>query len=314
MSKTKSILITGGAGFLGSHLSKKLLEKKYHVICVDNFYSSNISNISNFLDNSNYKFYEQDICNLNIDDKIDIIYNLACPASPIHYQADPVKTIQTNVIGSYNVLELARKYKAKIFQASTSEIYGDPKISPQNESYWGNVNPIGIRSCYDEGKRAAETLFFDYNRQYGINIKVCRIFNTYGPNMALNDGRVISNFIIQALKNEDITVYGDGNQTRSFCYVDDLIEGIINLMDLEENFTGPMNLGTDNELSIKNIAKTIIELSNSNSRIKYLDAVSDDPMQRKPDLTLAYQKINWNPKIDINKGILETIKYFKEQI
>ena len=314
MSKTKSILITGGAGFLGSHLSKKLLEKKYHVICVDNFYSSNISNISNFLDNSNYKFYDQDICNLNIEDKIDIIYNLACPASPIHYQADPVKTIQTNVIGSYNVLELARKYKAKIFQASTSEIYGDPKISPQNESYWGNVNPVGIRSCYDEGKRAAETLFFDYNRQYSLNIKVCRIFNTYGPNMALNDGRVISNFIIQALKNEDITIYGDGNQTRSFCYVDDLIEGIINLMDLEENFTGPMNLGTDNELSVNNIAKTIIDLSNSNSRIKYLDAVSDDPMQRKPDLALAYQKINWNPKIDINTGILETIKYFKEQI
>ena len=314
MSKTKSILITGGAGFLGSHLSKKLLEKKYHVICVDNFYSSNISNISNFLDNPNYKFYDQDICNLSIDDKVDVIYNLACPASPIHYQADPVKTIQTNVIGSYNVLELARKYKAKIFQASTSEIYGDPKVSPQNESYWGNVNPIGIRSCYDEGKRAAETLFFDYNRQYGLNIKVCRIFNTYGPNMALNDGRVISNFIIQALKNKDITVYGDGNQTRSFCYVDDLIEGIINLMDLEENFTGPINLGTDNELSINNIAKTIIELSNSNSRIKYLDAVSDDPMQRKPDLTLAYQKINWNPKIDIKKGILETIKYFKEQI
>ena len=314
MSKTKSILVTGGAGFLGSHLSKKLLEKKYHVICVDNFYSSNISNISNFLDNSNYKFYEQDICNLNIDDKIDIIYNLACPASPIHYQADPVKTIQTNVIGSYNVLELARKYKAKIFQASTSEIYGDPKISPQNESYWGNVNPIGIRSCYDEGKRAAETLFFDYNRQYSLNIKVCRIFNTYGPNMALNDGRVISNFIIQALKNEDITIYGDGNQTRSFCYVDDLIEGIINLMDLEENFTGPVNLGTDNELSINKIAETIIKLSNSNSKIKHVDALSDDPMQRKPDLALAYQKINWNPKIDINTGILETIKYFKEQI
>ena len=314
MSNPKSILVTGGAGFLGSHLTKKLLEKKYHVICVDNLYSSNISNISNFLDNSNYKFYEQDICNLNIDDKIDIIYNLACPASPIHYQADPVKTIQTNVIGSYNVLELARKYKAKIFQASTSEIYGDPKISPQNESYWGNVNPIGIRSCYDEGKRAAETLFFDYNRQYGINIKVCRIFNTYGPNMALNDGRVISNFIIQALKNEDITIYGDGNQTRSFCYVDDLIEGIINLMDLEENFTGPVNLGTDNELSINKIAETIIKLSNSNSKIKHVDALSDDPMQRKPDLALAYQKIKWNPKIDINTGILETIKYFKEQI
>ena len=314
MSKTKSILITGGAGFLGSHLSKKLLEKKYHVICVDNLYSSNISNISNFLDNPNYKFYEQDVCNLNIDEKIDSIYNLACPASPVHYQANPVKTIQTNVIGSYNVLELARKHKAKIFQASTSEIYGDPKISPQNESYWGNVNPIGIRSCYDEGKRAAETLFFDYNRQYGINIKVCRIFNTYGPNMALNDGRVISNFIIQALKNEDITIYGDGNQTRSFCYVDDLIDGIISLMDLQENFTGPMNLGTDNELSINNIAKTIIKLSNSNSRIKYLDAVSDDPMQRKPDLTLAHQKINWSPKIDIETGILDTIKYFEEKI
>ena len=314
MSKIKSILITGGVGFLGSHLCKKLLDKNYKVICVDNLYSSSISNILNFLDNPNFIFYEQDVCNINIDEKIDIIYNLACPASPIHYQANPVKTIQTNVIGSFNVLELARKYKAKIFQASTSEIYGDPKISPQNESYWGNVNPIGIRSCYDEGKRAAETLFFDYNRQYGVNIKVCRIFNTYGPNMALNDGRVISNFVIQALKSEDITIYGDGNQTRSFCYVDDLIDGIINLMDLEEDFTGPMNLGTNSELSINEIAKIIIKLSNSNSKIKHLDSLQDDPMQRKPDLTLAHQKINWNPKIDIKTGILETIKYFKEKI
>ncbi len=237
MSHIKKILVTGGAGFLGSHLSKKLLEKKHKVICVDNFHSSNITNISSLLVNSNYKFYEQDVCKLNINENIDIIYNLACPASPVHYQADPVKTIQTNVIGSINVLELAKKYNAKIFQASTSEVYGDTKSSPQNESYWGNVNPIGIRSCYDEGKRAAETLFFDYHRQFDINIKVCRIFNTYGPNMALNDGRVISNFIIQALKNEDITIYGDGNQTRSFCYVDDLIKGIVDIMDLEKDFT-----------------------------------------------------------------------------
>ena len=314
MSYKKSILLTGGAGFLGSHLSKKLLDKKYKVLCVDNLYSSSKSNITNFLDNPNFKFYEQDVCNLDIDENIDIIYNLACPASPVHYQADPVKTIQTNVIGSINVLELAKKYNAKIFQASTSEVYGDPKISPQDESYWGNVNPIGIRSCYDEGKRAAETLFFDYHRQYNINIKVCRIFNTYGPNMALNDGRVISNFIIQALKNEDLTIYGDGNQTRSFCYVDDLIDGIINIMDLETTFTGPINLGNDNELSIKKIAKLIIKLSNSKSKIKNLKPLSDDPIQRKPNLTLANHKINWKPKIDIETGILKTIQYFKNQI
>ncbi len=314
MSNSKSILVTGGAGFLGSHLSQKLLDKNYKVICVDNLYSSNISNISKFIDNPNFKFYEQDVCNLNINEEIDIIYNLACPASPIHYQADPVKTIQTNVIGSINVLELAKKYNAKIFQASTSEVYGDPKITPQNETYWGNVNPIGVRSCYDEGKRAAETLFFDYHRQFNINIKVCRIFNTYGPNMALNDGRVISNFIIQALKNKDLTIYGNGNQTRSFCYVDDLITGIIDIVDLEDDFTGPINLGTNNELSINEIANTVIMLSNTKSKIKYLDALSDDPMQRKPNLDLAYDKINWNPRIDIKTGILETIKYFKQLI
>ena len=314
MTHIKKILLTGGAGFLGSHLSKKLLDKKYKVLCVDNFYSSSKSNIANLLDNPNFKFYEQDVCNLDIDENIDIIYNLACPASPIHYQADPVKTIQTNVIGSINVLELAKKYNAKIFQASTSEVYGDPKISPQDESYWGNVNPIGIRSCYDEGKRAAETLFFDYHRQYNINIKVCRIFNTYGPNMALNDGRVISNFIIQALKNEDLTIYGDGNQTRSFCYVDDLIDGIVNIMDLETTFTGPINLGNDNELSIDKIAKLVIQLSGSKSKIKNLKPLSDDPIQRKPNLTLANHKINWNPKVDIETGILKTIQYFKNQI
>ena len=314
MTHIRKILLTGGAGFLGSHLSKKLLDKKYKVLCVDNFYSSSKSNITNLLDNPNFKFYEQDVCNLDIDENIDIIYNLACPASPIHYQADPVKTIQTNVIGSINVLELAKKYNAKIFQASTSEVYGDPKISPQDESYWGNVNPIGIRSCYDEGKRAAETLFFDYHRQYNINIKVCRIFNTYGPNMALNDGRVISNFIIQALKNEDLTIYGDGNQTRSFCYVDDLIDGIVNIMDLETTFTGPINLGNDNELSIDKIAKLVIKLSGSKSKIKNLKPLSDDPIQRKPNLTLANHKINWKPKVDIETGILKTIQYFKNQI
>ena len=314
MALMKKILLTGGAGFLGSHLSKKLLDKKYKIFCVDNFYSSNKSNITNLLDNPNFKFYEQDVCNLNIDENIDIIYNLACPASPIHYQADPVKTIKTNVIGSINVLELAKKYNAKIFQASTSEVYGDPKISPQDESYWGNVNPIGIRSCYDEGKRAAETLFFDYHRQFNLNIKVCRIFNTYGPNMALNDGRVISNFIIQALKNQDLTIYGDGNQTRSFCYVDDLIDGIVNIMDLETTFTGPINLGNDNELSIDKIAKLVIQLSGSKSKIKNLKPLSDDPIQRKPNLTLANHKINWKPKVDIETGILKTIQYFKSQI
>ena len=310
MSKSKSILVTGGAGFLGSHLSKKLLEKKFKVICVDNLYSSDISNISEFLENPKFTFYKQDICNLDINEKIDMIYNLACPASPIHYQADPVKTIQTNVVGAIKVLELAKKFNAKIFQASTSEIYGDPKISPQNESYWGNVNPIGIRSCYDEGKRAAETLFFDYHRQYNINIKVCRIFNTYGPNMALNDGRVISNFIVQALKNEDITIYGDGNQTRSFCYVDDLIWGLINIMELKQEFTGPINLGTDIEISINEIAQKIIKLTNSKSKIKYLKAVSDDPTQRKPDLTYAKDLLSWKPKYDLESGLKETIKYF----
>ena len=310
MSKIKSILITGGVGFLGSHLCKKLLEKNYIVICIDNLYSSSISNISNFLDNPNFIFYKQDVCNINIDEKIDIIFNLACPASPKHYQADPVKTIQTNVIGSYNVLELAKKNNAKIFQASTSEVYGDPIISPQKESYWGNVNPIGIRSCYDEGKRAAETLFFDYHRQYKLKIKVCRIFNTYGPNMALNDGRVISNFIIQALKNDDITIYGDGNQTRSFCYVDDLIKGILNFIETDDHIIGPVNLGTDSELSIKEIAQKILFLTKSKSKIKYMDAVSDDPIQRKPDLTYAKEVLSWKPKYTIELGLKETINYF----
>ena len=306
------VLVTGGAGFLGSHLCSKLLNQNHKVICVDNFYSSHISNITTLKNNSNFLFLEQDICNLNIKYKIDQIYNLACPASPIHYQADPVKTIKTNVLGSINVLELAKKNKAKVLQASTSEVYGNPIISPQKENYWGNVNPIGIRSCYDEGKRAAETLFFDYYRQYDLNIKVCRIFNTYGPNMAQNDGRVISNFILQALNNKDLSIYGDGTQTRSFCYVNDLIEGLIKVMNTKNSFTGPVNLGNDLELSIKDIAEKIICLSNSSSSIKYMNPVSDDPMQRKPDLSLAKKVIDWKPKVNLNQGLNLTINYFKK--
>ena len=311
MSNKLRVLVTGGAGFLGSHLCRRLLNKKFKVICVDNFYSSHHSNIGSLRNNPNFLFLEQDVCQLNINDKIDYIYNLACPASPIHYQFDPVKTIQTNILGSINVLELAKKNKAKILQASTSEVYGDPSVSPQKEDYWGNVNPIGVRSCYDEGKRAAETLFFDYYRQYKLNIKVCRIFNTYGPYMMKNDGRVISNFIIQALNNEDLSIYGDGSQTRSFCYVDDLIGGLIKIMDTKDSFTGPINLGNDLELSIKDIAEKIIQLSNSQSSINYIDPVSDDPMQRKPDLELAKKYINWNPKTDLNQGLNLTIDYFR---
>ena len=311
MSDNLRVLVTGGAGFLGSHLCRRLLNENFKVICVDNFYSSRQSNIDSLKINPNFLFLEQDVCQLTINDKVDYIYNLACPASPVHYQFDPVKTIQTNILGSINVLELAKKNKAKILQASTSEVYGDPSISPQKEDYWGNVNPIGIRSCYDEGKRAAETLFFDYYRQYKINIKVCRIFNTYGPYMAQNDGRVISNFIIQALNNQDLSIYGSGAQTRSFCYVDDLIDGLIKIMNTEDSFTGPINLGNDLELSIKDIAEKIVQLSNSQSSINYIDPVSDDPMQRKPDLGLAKKIINWNPKTDLNQGLNLTIDYFR---
>lgn len=311
MSNNLRVLVTGGAGFLGSHLCRRLLNEKFKVICVDNFYSSHQSNIDSLKSNPNFLFLEQDVCQLKINDKVDYIYNLACPASPVHYQFDPVKTIQTNILGSINVLEVAKKNKAKVLQASTSEVYGDPSISPQKEDYWGNVNPIGIRSCYDEGKRAAETLFFDYYRQYEVSIKVCRIFNTYGPYMAQNDGRVISNFIIQALNNQDLSIYGSGAQTRSFCYVDDLIDGLIKIMNTEDSFTGPINLGNDLELSIKDIAEKIIRLSNSQSSINYIDPVSDDPMQRKPDLGLAKKVINWNPKTDLNQGLNLTIDYFR---
>ena len=309
-----NILVTGGAGFLGSHLCDKLLSQGHKVICVDNFYSSNKNNIKSFKNNPNFTFLEQDVCKLKIDFNIDQIYNLACPASPIHYQSDPVKTIQTNILGSLNVLELARKYNSKILQASTSEVYGDPEINPQNESYWGNVNPIGIRSCYDEGKRCAETLFFDYHRQYDLNIKVCRIFNTYGPRMHENDGRVISNFIVQALKNDKITIYGDGQQTRSFCYIDDLIKGLIEVMNTNDSFVGPINLGNDNELSIIALAEKIIELTNSKASIEFLKPLLDDPFQRRPELSLAKKTINWSPSIELKEGIILTIKYFKKYI
>lgn len=314
MEIIKKVLVTGGAGFLGTHLCKKLLNKNYKVICVDNYFSSASNNISQFKSNKNFTFIKQDVCDLNITEKIDFIYNLACPASPLHYQLDPVKTVKTNILGALNVLELAKKNNATIFQASTSEVYGDPKISPQNEDYWGNVNPIGVRSCYDEGKRVVETLFFDYHRQYNLNIKVCRIFNTYGPFMAKDDGRVVSNFIIQALKNKNLSIYGLGNQTRSFCFVDDLIDGIIRFMENTKSFTGPLNLGNNYEMSIKDIAQKIIILSNSKSSISYTEALSDDPMQRKPDLTQAKKVINWNPQTSIDQGLLSTIKYFKNII
>jgi len=310
----KSVLVTGGAGFLGSYLCDQLLKKNYKVYCLDNLFSGQLKNINKFSNESDFIFIEQDICDLKFNYKVDQVYNLACPASPIHYQADPVKTIKTNFLGSINVLEIAKKNKAKILQASTSEVYGDPSISPQNEQYWGNVNPIGIRSCYDEGKRAAETLFFDFYRQYNLDIKVCRIFNTYGPYMAQNDGRVISNFIIQALKNKSLNIYGDGSQTRSFCYVNDLIKGLIQIMDTSNIFTGPINLGNDTEISVKDIADKIIVLTKSKSKINYIDPVSDDPMQRKPDLTLAKNTIGWNPEVNIDDGINLTIDYFKKEL
>lgn len=308
---SKKILVTGGAGFIGSHLCKKLVEKGYYVLCLDNFYTGSKKNIEPLLSNNKFKLIEHDIIN-EFNENVDEIYNLACPASPPHYQFDPVKTIKTSILGIINMLELAKKFNAKILQASTSEIYGDPKIHPQTENYWGNVNPIGLRSCYDEGKRCAETLMMDYYRQYNVNIRIVRIFNTYGPNMDINDGRVVSNFIVQALKNIDITVYGDGKQTRSFCYIDDLVDGLIKMM--ENNFIGPVNLGNSCEYSILDFANTIIKLVGSKSKIIYKDLPSDDPVLRRPDLTLAKEKLNWEPKIDFETGLQKTIKYFEDII
>jgi len=303
------ILITGGAGFVGSHLSEKLLNQGNEVISVDNYFTGSKRNVAHLLENPYFEIIRHDIC-FPLFLEADQIYNLACPASPIHYQQDPVQTTKTSVHGAINMLGLAKRVKAKIFQASTSEVYGDPSIHPQVESYWGNVNPIGPRSCYDEGKRCAETLFFDYYRQHNLNIKVARIFNTYGPRMHPNDGRVVSNFIVQALKGENITIYGDGKQTRSFCYVDDLVEAFVRFMDTENGFTGPMNLGNPNEFTMLELAELTIELTNSISKIIHQDLPIDDPKQRQPDISIAKEKINWKPKIQLKEGLQKTIDYF----
>ena len=305
----KRILVTGGAGFLGSHLCKSLLDQGNEVVCVDNFYTSTKRNINALQKNTNFEFIRHDVT-FPLYVEVDEIYNLACPASPIHYQRDPVQTTKTSVHGAINMLGLAKRTGARILQASTSEVYGDPSVHPQTEAYWGNVNPIGIRSCYDEGKRCAETLFFDFHRQYKVPIKVARIFNTYGPNMQPNDGRVISNFIMQALSNEDITIYGDGTQTRSFCYVDDLVNGLITLMNSDSKIVGPINLGNPTESTIKEIAQGIIRLTNSNSKIVNLELPSDDPRQRNPDISEAKQKLNWEPKVALEDGLRSTINYF----
>jgi len=306
----KKILVTGGAGFLGTHLCKKLLESENDVICVDNFITGNKSNITNLLKFPNFEFIRHDIT-FPLYLEVDQIYNLASPASPISYQEDPVQTTKTNVHGSINMLGLAKRTKAKILQASTSEIYGNPTISPQSENYWGNVNPIGPRSCYDEGKRCAETIFFDYYRQYNLRIKVVRIFNTYGPGIQVNDGRVVSNFICQALKNEPLTVYGKGDQTRSFCYVSDLIEGIIFMMKSNKDFVGPINLGNPKEYKIIALAEKIIKKTKSKSRIIHKKLPINDPTQRKPNITLAKNKLKWSPKINLDEGLELTIEYFK---
>ncbi|HBB37181.1 MAG: NAD-dependent dehydratase [Candidatus Moranbacteria bacterium RIFOXYB1_FULL_44_23] len=307
------MLITGGAGFIGSHLCKHFLDNGHKVICVDDFSTGRKENIADFLTNQNFKFIERDIAKpLEPGEKIDQIFNFACPASPPRYQKDPIQTMKTSILGSLNMLELARKNNARIMQASTSEVYGDPKVHPQPESYWGNVNPIGVRSCYDEGKRAAETLFFDYQRKYGTDIRVVRIFNTYGPNMDPDDGRVVSNFITQALKNEDLTIYGDGMQTRSFQYIDDLVAGIIKMMDNEKNFLGPVNLGNPDEFTVKELAEKILEmLPESKSKIVYQDLPQDDPKQRKPDISLAKKELTWEPKIRLEEGLKKTIDYFR---
>ena len=307
----KRILVTGGAGFLGSHLCGRLLKEGQEVICVDNFYTGRRSNISDFFNNPRFEVIRHDIC-FPFYAEVDEIYNLACPASPIHYQFDPVQTTKTSVHGAINMLGLAKRIKAKIFQASTSEVYGDPKIHPQPEDYWGNVNPIGYRSCYDEGKRCAETLFFDYYRQHKLKIKVARIFNTYGPKMHPNDGRVVSNFIMQALQGEPITVYGDGSQTRSFCYVDDLIEGFIRFMKSSDDFTGPVNLGNPDEFTILELAEKVIKLTRSRSKIIYKPLPCDDPIQRQPNIKLARNKFKWEPKVKLEDGLKETIKYFRK--
>jgi UDP-glucuronate decarboxylase len=309
----KKILVTGGAGFLGSHLCDKLVTQGHHVLCVDNYFTGSKKNIEHLLDHKNFEVIRQDVC-FPLYVEVDEIYNLACPASPIHYQHDPIQTTKTSILGSYNLLGLAKRTGAKILQASTSEIYGDPTVHPQTEEYWGNVNPIGPRSCYDEGKRAAETLFFDYHRQHNVHIKVVRIFNTYGPRMSQNDGRVVSNFIVQALKNEDITIYGEGLQTRSFCYVDDLVDGFVKFMDTDIQHTGPLNLGNPGEFTIKELAEKVLSVVDTKSKLVYMPLPKDDPKQRRPDITKAKELLNWEPTIKLDQGLIRTIEYFKQVI
>lgn len=309
-SSVNRILITGGAGFLGSHLSERLLQEGNDVLCIDNFYTSTRRNIVHLLDHPNFELMRHDVT-FPLYVEVDQIYNLACPASPIHYQRDPVQTTKTSVHGAINMLGLAKRTGARILQASTSEVYGDPQVHPQTENYWGHVNPIGIRSCYDEGKRCAETLFFDYRRQHGMEIKVARIFNTYGPRMQPDDGRVVSNFIMQALQGHDITIYGDGSQSRSFCYVDDLVDGLIRLMNSPAHLTGPVNLGNPGEFTIRELAEKVLEMTGTESGIIYKPLPEDDPSQRQPDITLARTELDWNPNVTLDEGLKPTIEFFR---
>ncbi len=313
MHLRKRVLVTGGAGFLGSFLCERLLKEGCDVVCIDNFYTGTKRNIIHLMENPYFELIRHDIT-FPLYLEVDEIYNLACPASPIHYQNDPVQTTKVNVHGSINMLGLAKRLKAKILQASTSEVYGDPTVHPQTESYWGNVNCIGIRSCYDEGKRCAETLFFDYHRQHNLSIRVVRIFNTYGPRMHPNDGRVVSNFILQALRNHDITVFGDGTQSRSFCFVDDLVDGMIRMMNAPDDFSGPVNIGNPNEFSIMELAGKVIGLTGSKSKIIYQPLPEDDPLQRQPDIALAKERLGWEPKTQLEEGLKRTIEYFKESV
>lgn len=311
--KKKKILVTGGAGFLGSHLCERLLNDGHEVICLDNYFTGHKDNIIHLMEDPFFEVVRHDVT-MPFYIEVDEIYNLACPASPIHYQYNAIKTIKTSVMGAINMLGLAKRMKAKILQASTSEVYGDPQVHPQTEDYWGHVNPIGIRSCYDEGKRCAESLFFSYHRQNNVRIKVMRIFNTYGPRMDPDDGRVVSNFIVQALKNEDISIFGDGKQTRSFCYVDDLVEGMIRLMETGDHVNGPINVGNPEEFTMLQLAETIIRLTNSDSKLVHKELPADDPLQRQPDISLAKKELGWEPKIKLESGLLPTIEYFKSII
>lgn len=308
----KKILVTGGAGFLGSHLCDRLIEAGHDVLCVDNFFTGSKANVAHLLDNPRFELMRHDVT-FPLYVEVDEIYNLACPASPIHYQHDPVQTTKTSVHGAINMLGLAKRVRGKILQASTSEVYGDPEVHPQPESYWGRVNPVGIRSCYDEGKRCAETLFFDYWRQHNLQIKVVRIFNTYGPRMHPNDGRVVSNFIVQALRGEDITIYGDGQQTRSFCFADDLIEAMIRMMNTGQDVTGPVNIGNPGEFTMLELAQTVIRLTKSKSKLVFLPLPQDDPKQRKPDISMAEKLLSWKPAVDLETGLEKTIAYFKQR-